>query len=157
MNNFPYIKLNPNAFALINGNEDNKGLHGTAYFYETPIGGTLIEVEVDGLPIINPENNSSFFGMHIHENGDCSLPFDKTGNHYDIYSNPHPYHTGDLPPLLGNNGYAYSVFYTERFNVSDVKNRSIIIHDKADDFSTQPSGNSGVKIGCGVITVITPD
>lgn len=151
MNNFPYIKLTPDAFAIINGNENNQRLHGTAYFYETPFGGTLIEVEVDGLPINNPNSPSSFFGMHIHENGNCSLPFDKTGEHYNPYLTPHPDHAGDMPPLLGNNGYAYSVFYTERFNVADIIGRAIVIHDKADDFSSQPSGNSGAKVGCGVI------
>ncbi len=153
MNSFPYTELKPDAFAVIRGNENNQRLHGTAYFYKTPFGGTLIEIEVDGLPIINTENQSSFFGMHIHENGNCELPFNKTGEHYNPNSVSHPNHVGDMPPLLGNNGYAYSVFYTERFSVSDIVGRSIVIHDKADDFSSQPSGNSGTKIGCGIINV----
>lgn len=140
-------KTSPSAYALIRGNKDNPKLHGTAYFYGTPFGGALVEVEVFGLP----ENMTSFYGMHIHENGDCTLPFDKTGNHYNPTNSLHPMHAGDMPPLLGNHGYAYSVFYTERFNINDIINRSIIIHDMADDFTSQPSGNSGIKIGCGVI------
>lgn len=141
-------KTSPSAFAKINGNRNNQKLHGTAYFYNTPFGGTLVEVEVFGLP----DNKTSFYGMHIHENGSCTLPFDQTGNHYNPDNTAHPMHAGDMPPLLGNSGYAYSVFYTKRFKVNDIINRSIIIHDMADDFKTQPSGNSGTKIGCGVIT-----
>ncbi|MFG6326958.1 MAG: superoxide dismutase family protein [Lachnospiraceae bacterium] len=140
-------KTVPAAFAKINGNTENPKLHGTAYFYDTPFGGVLVEVEVFGLP----DNNSSFYGMHIHETGNCTIPFDKTGNHYNPSNTPHPMHAGDMPPLLDCNGYAYSVFYTGRFKVNDIINRSIIIHDMADDFTTQPSGNSGTKIGCGVI------
>lgn len=141
-------KTTPAAFARISGNKENPKLHGTAYFYDTPFGGTLVEIEVFGLP----DNGSSFYGMHIHENGDCSLPFDKTGSHYNPDNVPHPLHAGDMPPLMGCNGFAYSIFYTGRFSVSDIVNRSIIIHDMPDDFTTQPSGNSGTKIGCGVIT-----
>lgn len=140
-------KTVPSAFAKINGNTENPKLHGTAYFYDTPFGGTLVEVEVFGLP----DNETSFYGMHIHENGDCTLPFDRTGNHYNPTNTLHPMHAGDMPPLLDCSGYAYSIFYTGRFKVNDVINRSIIIHDMADDFTTQPSGNSGTKIGCGVI------
>ena len=158
MSNFLYSSLQPTlfkilnrsapaAFAKINGNRENQRLHGTAYFYDTPFGGTLVEVEVFGLP----DNNSRFYGMHIHENGDCSLPFDKTGNHYNPSNAPHPMHAGDLPPLLDCSGYAYSIFYSGRFKVNDVISRSIIIHDMPDDFNSQPSGNSGTKIGCGTI------
>lgn len=141
---------NPTACAQIMGNKMAPKLHGMAYFYSVPQGGMIIEVEVFGLPYIN-SSNSSFHGMHIHENGDCTPPFDKTGNHYNPKNQPHPKHAGDLPPLLGNSGYAYSVFYTDRFDAEDIIGRSLIIHDNPDDFKTQPSGDSGSKIGCGVI------
>lgn len=141
---------NPTACAQIMGNKMAPKLHGMAYFYSVPQGGMIIEVEVFGLPYIN-SSNSSFHGMHIHENGDCTPPFDKTGNHYNPKNQPHPKHAGDLPPLLGNSGYAYSVFYTDRFDADDIIGRSLIIHDNPDDFKTQPSGDSGSKIGCGVI------
>ena len=45
-------------------------------------------------------------------------------------------------------------FYDKRFTIPAVMGRSVIIHRMPDDFMTQPSGNSGEKIGCGVITVI---
>ncbi len=141
----------PDATAEIYGNSQNPELHGRAYFYNANCNGTLVSLEISGLP--NPDKyfSTSFHGMHIHEDGDCTLPFDNTGNHYNPENSPHPFHAGDLPPLLSNCGYAYCVFYTSRFNVCDVVGRSLIIHEAADDFTTQPSGNSGEKIACGVI------
>lgn len=141
----------PAAFASILGGKAAPLLMGTAYFYETPFHGLLIEVDIGGLPYKKDGSCGQFYGMHIHENGDCSGDFGKTKNHYNPLDAPHPGHSGDLPPLLGNHGYAYSVFYTCRLQLSEIVNRSIIIHDSPDDFTTQPSGNSGSKIGCGVI------
>ena len=71
--------------------------------------------------------------------------------HYNPQNTEHPNHAGDMPPLLGNQGYAYSVFYDKRFTIQEIIGRAVIIHEKPDDFTTQPSGNSGAKIGCGVI------
>lgn len=141
----------PDAYADINGNNDSPCLHGRAYFYTTTYGGTLVQIEVSGLPLLSEQESSSFYGMHIHENGNCTLPFDKTGDHYNPENTSHPMHAGDMPALLGNDGYAYSVFYTERYQVNDIIGRSIVIHAHPDDYMTQPSGNSGKKIGCGVI------
>lgn len=62
-----------------------------------------------------------------------------------------PYHAGDLPPLFGNQGYAFSAFVTDRFAVREIVEKTIIIHSKPDDFKTQPSGDSGEKMACGKI------
>lgn len=141
----------PNAYANIIGNAANPLLMGTAYFYSTPFRGLFIEVEVCGMPYENNTSCGQFYGMHIHENGDCSANFTKTGNHYNPKNTPHPNHAGDLPPLLGNHGYAYMTFYTCRLQIADIIGRSLIIHSRPDDFTTQPSRNSGDKIACGVI------
>lgn len=151
-NIFPLIILEtkPMAMANITGNAQNPKLYGNIYFYNAPSGGTIVNAEVYGLP----DNDSGFYGMHIHETGDCTLPFDKTGMHYNPTNSPHPQHAGDMPPLLGNNGYAWTAFYTDRFDIKDIINRCVIIHHSRDDFTTQPSGDSGEKIGCGVIKEI---
>lgn len=141
----------PDAYADIHGNDEFPFLHGKAYFHNTIYGGTLIEIEVHNLPLLSDQAPDAFYGMHIHEKGDCTPPFDQTGNHYNPCGALHPMHLGDMPVLLGNNGYAYSVFYTERYDVADIIGRSIVIHLLPDDFISQPSGNSGEKIGCGVI------
>lgn len=113
--------------------------------------GTIVEINAYNLPYDLESDCSQFYGIHIHETGNCTLPFNKTGNHYNPQNKAHPFHVGDLPPLLGNCGYAYFVFYTERFKIKDIINRSFIIHSSPDDFKSQPSGNSGDKIGCGIV------
>ena len=145
-----YPNKTPDALAIIHGNAINPMLEGTVSFYNTPNDGVIIQVEVFHLH----DNPSGFFGMHIHQYGNCDIPFDKTGNHFSKTETYHPNHTGDLPPLLSDNGYAWMVFYDSRFVSSDVIGKSIIIHSKRDDFTSQPSGDSGEKIGCGIISAV---
>lgn len=83
--------------------------------------------------------------------GNQNDPFPLTGSHYNPDNCPHPYHAGDLPPLFGNRGIAWSAFLTNRFQVRDVLGKTVIIHASPDDFTSQPAGNSGKKIACGVI------
>ncbi len=142
----------PMALAKITGNADNPDLSGDVNFYATPMGGIIVMSEVHGLP--DRTNPSGFYGMHIHEFGDCALPFDKTGTHYNPNNTTHPNHAGDLPPLLSNNGYAWMNFFTTHLTISEILGKSIIIHNMRDDFTTQPSGDSGAKIGCGLIRPI---
>ena len=141
----------PQAVAWVQGGTQAPRLSGLVKFYNTPYGGILVEAEIFGLPNQSVPNSSNFYGMHIHENRDCSDHFARTGDHYNPGGQPHPEHAGDLLPLLGNQGYAWSAFYDKRFQIRDILGRSIIIHAMPDDFATQPSGNSGAKIGCGVI------
>lgn len=159
----------PTAAASIKGSPDYPTLSGQAYFYDVPFGGVIINVEIWGLPdancspaITNTNSASNktfsekllyscFYGMHIHENGDCTPPFDRTGTHYNPENTAHPFHAGDMPPLLGNNGYAWMTFYDKRFHLKDILGKSIVIHRMRDDFTSQPAGGSGDKIGCGVI------
>jgi Cu-Zn family superoxide dismutase len=82
---------------------------------------------------------------------DGSDPFPSSGTHYNPNNCPHPYHAGDMPPLFGANGYAFLTFVTSRFTVNEIIGKTIIIHSMPDDFTTNPSGNSGEKIACGVI------
>lgn len=143
------MRKKPSATAWINGNADYPSLSGRAGFYDTPLGGVIVNIEVYGLP--DTVNTSDFFGMHIHEFGNCTPPFDKTGNHYNPTNAEHPNHAGDMPPLLSNNGYAWTAFYDKRFTISEIIGKSIVIHLMRDNFTSQPSGDSGMKIGCGVI------
>ena len=57
-----------------------------------------------------------------------------------------------MPPIFGNDGYSYMSFFTNRFNLSEIIGKSVIIHSNTDDLTSQPSGNSGEKIACGIIT-----
>ncbi|SHK24704.1 superoxide dismutase family protein [Hespellia stercorisuis] len=144
-------KMHPKAMAWIQGNTDYPQLSGLVKFYDTPYAGVLIEAEIFGLPKNNDRGDTGYYAMHIHEKGDCRIPFDQTGDHYSREPAPHPYHSGDMLPLLGNKGYAWSAFYDSRITIEEIIGRSVIVHGHPDDFTTQPSGNAGEKIGCGVI------
>ena len=151
----------PDAVAWISGNEENPKLSGKVSFYRTPYEGILVEAEIFGLPNINTPKGSQFYGMHIHEDGNCTRPFDRTGPLYTRSLNmgqqfvpatgEHPQHSGDLLPLMGNQGYAWGAFYDKQFHIPEIVGRSVVIHAMRDDFTTQPAGDSGEKIGCGVI------
>lgn len=136
------------ARAIIRGGEDNPSLVGTAEFYQRT-NGVLVVVQLRGLP---EENRSGFFGMHIHEGKNCSgEDFEDTLSHLNPQNRMHPSHAGDLPPLLSCNSTAYMAVLTNRFRLNDIIGRTIVIHNNPDDFITQPAGNSGRKIACGVI------
>lgn len=151
----PY-SMKPDAKAVINGNRLHSALYGIALFYQTPYG-VLINAQFQGLPSDSGTDKSRFLGFHIHENGNCSqngdADFHLTGSHYNPENLPHPNHRGDLPPIFNCNGYAWQSFLTNAFTVPEIIGRSIVVHSSRDDFMTQPSGNSGSKIGCGIITL----
>lgn len=134
----------PRAVAWVRGEGE---LRGSVTFYPVPEG-TLVTAEIEGLP----ESETGFFGFHIHEGESCGGPeFEATKGHWNPQGRPHPAHAGDLPPLLGNKGRSFLAVKTGRFRPEDVVGRTVVIHSDPDDFHTQPSGNSGRKIGCGVI------
>jgi Cu-Zn family superoxide dismutase len=56
-----------------------------------------------------------------------------------------------MPPLFAGTGRAFLAFFTDRFTVDEIIGRTVVVHAKPDDFTTQPSGNSGSKIACGQI------
>ena len=141
----------PAAIAWVRGGKDVPALSGLVKFYQTPYTGVLVEAEIFNLPDKQTPGSTQFYAMHIHQYGDCSNGFANTGEHYNPSDEPHPEHAGDLLPLLGNEGYAWLSFYDKRFSIDQIIGRSVIIHSHADDFTSQPSGNSGPKIGCGVI------
>lgn len=156
--NFPLCSiLNtvPQAIAWVTGSPDFPDISGRVRFYPTNRG-ILICAEISGLPYLPEACDSRVFGFHIHAGVACegnhSDAFSEAGTHYNPDSCEHPHHAGDLPPLFGNNGYALSVFLTDRFTISEIIGKTVIIHDSPDDFTTQPSGNSGTKIACGIIT-----
>lgn len=142
------------AAAILTGGETNPHLSGTVRFYQTQEG-VIVYAEIVGLPRGKRPCEERIFGFHIHEGSDCSGsmsdPFSDSMSHYNPDGCKHPYHAGDLPPLFGNDGLALSVFLTDRFSVNQIIGKTVILHDRPDDFTTQPSGNSGAKIACGVI------
>lgn len=140
----------PAARASVKGDAAHRGLHGAVNFYPVA-GGTLVAAEMYGLPT----KPSGIHGFHIHAGnactGDADDPFSNTGGHYNPGDQPHPDHAGDMPPLFSNDGYAFLAFFTDRFSAEEVIGRTVVVHSGRDDFTTQPAGDAGRKIGCGVI------
>ena len=103
-------------------------------------------------------------GFHIHEKGDCSAP-DATsaGGHFNPIGKPHgapdapEHHAGDLPMVEADaNGNATLSAEVSGLTVgggaaTDIVGRSVVVHKDPDDYHSQPAGNSGPRIGCGVI------
>lgn len=151
---FRVLRQCPSAVANIRGSEEYPAIKGTVYFYQTAVG-VLVSVQVCGLPAVDAPCKESVFALHIHNGGSCTGdqddPFKNVLSHYNPAGCEHPYHAGDLIPLFGNNGIAFEVLLTNRFSVDEILGKAIIIHLSPDDFTTQPSGNSGRKIACGQI------
>lgn len=141
------------AEAKISGSKDYRNVKGKVTFVQKK-DGVVVTAEIFGLPEV--QCGSGVFGFHIHEGractGNAADPFLDAGMHYNPKNCPHPYHAGDLPPLFSEKGRAYMSFVTNKFKLSEIIGRAVIIHSGPDDFKTQPSGNSGEKIACGIIT-----
>ncbi len=155
MNKFANILTQkPDLCAKIKGSRAYPAIKGTVKFYKTNLG-IIVSAKISGLPIPRDKCKSPVFAFHIHSGESCegnrTDPFKNAGTHLNLMNCPHPYHAGDLPPLFGAKGYAYSAFLTSRFTLEDVIGKAIIIHLNPDDFTTQHAGNAGKKIACGII------
>ena len=106
---------------------------------------------------------NSEHGFHVHEKGDCSAA-DATsaGGHFNPGGKPHGQydkgerHAGDMPNLRADaSGVTRVMWETDELSVgsgaNSVVGRSVVIHRDPDDFKSQPAGNSGPRIACGVI------
>ncbi len=148
------LKRAPDAVAHISGSPDFPQIEGIVRFYQTSHA-VVVAAEVYNLPAPPSRCASPIFAFHIHSGGSCSGnetdPFADAQMHYDPHGCPHPHHAGDLPPLFSSGGHALSLFLTDRFTVSEIIDKTVIIHSNPDNFTSQPSGNSGIKIACGVI------
>ncbi len=143
------------ATARLSGREGTE-LAGAVTFTETA-GGVAITAHLTGIQGGGPR------GFHIHEKGDCSAPdFSSAGAHFNPSSAPHAgpaadsHHAGDLGNVeVGAGGSAHFELVSKSISLGDgpdsVIGRAVVLHEKADDLATQPTGNSGGRIACGII------
>jgi Cu-Zn family superoxide dismutase len=104
-------------------------------------------------------------GFHVHEKGDCSsADAMSAGGHFNPNGKPHgpptgEHHVGDLPALKAD-GAGTAVLDARVRGVSggpsDYAGKALIVHVSPDDYTTQPTGNSGARIACGVIAAAAP-
>lgn len=138
----------PDAVAHIKGGPEAPCVSGQVRFYQQRRS-VLVVADISGLP---GDSETGFFALHIHQGSSCSgAGFPDTSGHYNPTGAAHPSHAGDLPPLLKCHEGAYLAVRTDRFRVKDVIGRTVVIHSDPDDFRSQPAGNAGTKIACGVI------
>jgi len=102
-------------------------------------------------------------GFHVHDKGDCSSGDGmSTGGHFNPGAQPHgahdaaEHHAGDLPSLKADaSGAVNASFTTKSLSVgsgaNDVIGHGLIVHRDPDDLKTQPTGNAGPRIACGVV------
>lgn len=117
----------------------------------------IVKVDVEKAP---PGEHA----VHIHEKGDCSSPDGKSaGGHWNPGAEQHGqwghdhFHLGDIGNMkVGEDGKGTITLTTDKWTIggggtNDVVGKSIIVHEKIDDFTTQPTGNAGNRLGCVVI------
>lgn len=135
---------------------------GTATFTQD---GTAVRVVVDLAGVDGAGNH----GFHIHEHGTCEAhdAFQSAGGHWNPADVEHacpptePRHAGDLGNIeVGADGTGYLAVSSDLWTLGDggpmdVVAKSIIVHAQADDFTSQPTGNAGDRIGCGIIVLQT--
>ncbi|MDQ7037951.1 MAG: superoxide dismutase family protein [Aquificota bacterium] len=124
-------------------------------------GGVLIKVEVEGLP------RNAELAFHIHERGECLPPdFKSAKGHFNPYGkkhgllNPEGHHAGDMPNVFtdGRGRLKVNLFNSKVTLKAGEKNSlfkeggtAIVIHERGDDYRSDPAGNAGKRIACGVI------
>ena len=132
---------------------DGAGI-GWAKLTQSSDGRVHVNVKVAGL-------SPGLHGIHFHAQGTCSGPdFTTAGGHHNPLGAQHGSHAGDLPNLVVNEaGRGQLNATTDGANLSsngiglfDGDGSAVIIHANPDDFVTQPTGNSGGRVACGVVT-----
>ena len=127
---------------------------GTVHFQELRNGSVEVQVDLAGVP-------PGVHGFHIHEKGDCGDNGNAAGGHFNPTGAPHAgpdtdtRHAGDFGNVTADaNGIARTTFRTRSITVRDgsisVVGRAVMLHANPDDLTTQPTGNAGGRIACGV-------
>jgi superoxide dismutase, Cu-Zn family len=117
----------------------------------------LIDINVEGLP------EERWLGFHIHEEGICDPEddFDSAGGHFNPTGAEHGYfveggpHAGDMPnQFVPESGLLRAEIYNHMVSFdgeAGIRGLSLMIHDEADDYESQPAGDAGGRIACAVI------
>lgn len=143
------------AIAVINPTEGNN-VTGSVTFEQVDEG-VQVEGEFEGL-------SAGLHGFHIHEFGDCSADDGSSaGGHYNPTDNDHGNpeaenrHMGDMGNIEADEEGSATIDYVdskiELNGPNSIMGRGVIIHGGEDDFESQPSGDAGPRLGCGVVGV----
>ena len=109
----------------------------------------------------------SVHGIHVHEKGDCTAAdASSAGGHFNPTAQPHgrakmaAHHAGDMDNITADaQGQVKLDIHLAGVTLgggaaNDIANRALVVHAAADDYTTQPSGNSGARVACAVIKIL---
>ena len=130
---------------------------GTVSLAQLGDGSVRVTVDLTGVP-------PGVHGFHIHDKGDCGDNGNAAGGHYNPTSTSHgaptadPHHAGDFGNVTADaSGRVQTRFTTRSVSVEPGTNsavgHAVILHANPDDLTTQPTGNAGARIACGVVTM----
>jgi Cu-Zn family superoxide dismutase len=146
------------AHADVTATKSDTAGQGTAHFTQKDDG----TVELD-LQISFPKMANKSVAVHLHEHGDCGDAGNGAHGHWNPTNENHgkwgegQYHSGDIGNIqLNGEGKGEIKVSSNRWTIggddkTNILNRAVIVHSGVDDYKTQPSGNAGSRIGCGVI------
>ena len=147
------------AHADIQATKSDTAGTGKATFTKKNDGTVELQLNVTFLSMANKS-----VAVHIHEHGDCGDEGKGAHGHWNPTNEAHgkwgsaAYHSGDIGNVsLNDKGEGTITVSSDRWTIggdekTNVLNRSIIVHSGVDDYTSQPSGNAGSRIGCGLIT-----
>ena len=146
------------AEAVINGTFADTSVTGKAEFEKEENGKVKLELE-----LTIPAKANKSVAVHIHEHGDCGDTAKNAHGHWNPTGAQHgkwgeaAFHVGDIGNVkLDGDGKGKIEIETDLWSIGgdekkNILNRSIIVHGGVDDYKSQPAGNSGTRIGCGLI------
>jgi len=131
---------------------------GTVHFQDLADGSTEVTVDLKNVP-------AGVHGFHIHEGSSCADDAKAAGGHFNPTSMPHAapdavsHHSGDFGNVTADEkGEVHTTFVTHSATVAagttSVIGHAVVLHANADDLTTQPSGNAGARIACGIVTAM---
>ena len=151
----------PMAMAMLHpaGSQTARGM---VHLQDMGTDGVEVKIDLLGVP-------AGVHGFHIHETGDCSNNGQNAGGHFNPGSMIHgapdaqSHHAGDFGNVTADDkGEVHMTFMTHSISLTNgqsnnVIGRAVVLHGNADDLTSQPAGNAGPRISCGVITAMAGD
>ena len=147
------------AHADITATKSDTAGQGTAHFTQKDDGTVELELQISFPTMANKS-----VAVHLHEHGDCGNAGNEAHGHWNPTNESHgkwgdgQYHSGDIGNVeLNGEGKGEFKVSTNRWTIggdekTNILNRAVIVHSGVDDYKTQPTGNAGSRIGCGVIS-----
>ena len=146
----------PSATATLDSTSGSTA-KGTVHFQQKSDGSVDVMVDLTGVP-------PGVHGFHVHDKGDCGDNGNAAGGHFNPTAMAHgapdamPHHAGDFGNVTADAHGAVKIHFNTRSvsveaGASSAVGHAVILHGNPDDLTTQPSGNAGPRIACGVVTM----